>query len=262
MPFNAYEFAAEIDRTNSLAHQANFEMRVMIPPALLQDPDLNAQMTALGIDAQKGRDLSVRIDSMEFPGRSITNTPYRDYGLVRNIAFESNMIPITSSVLLSSNFRERMFFNLWQDMIVGNYRFKSIGEFNTASKQFNIGYFNDYAAQVDIIQYDQGGHKTYECKLIDAYPQLVAPLSASWAADDYHRMNVTWVYRYFEDKVHAPHGVSQRVEQRMGNWLSTSGIGAGLAVGAGVAAHKFSPKVQKLAAGGIAVASQIFGLFR
>ncbi len=264
MAFRPNEFSSSLGKSGSLARQSHFDVVVNLPPGVRDNVDALLEFQEIGVFSGVGGDLTFKVDSTEFPGRSITNTPYRDYGLVRNMAFDSNVIPITMSVMCSPDFRERVFFEIWQDIIVGNYRKKSLGEHNIASKMFNIGYFKDYVTTITINQYDEEQNKSYECQLIDAYPQLVAPLSASWASDDHHRMNITWSYRHYTDRSipHPQHGRVHPSAQMTGNWLNTTGLGAGLATGAGVLAHKFSPKVQKLAAGGIALAPQIFGIFR
>lgn len=232
MPFNINNFSAVIANNGKIARSSHFEMTIA-PPRLLRIDGTAASVIDLGsvqrsLEQAKRKDkfnklpwgldniiptakrvynslsnengLTFRIDSAEFPGRSILNIPYTDYGLPRKMAIGSNVVESSFSVICSEDLRERILFETWQDMIAGTYRepnaIREKGE-----DRYGIGYYSDYISDAAVItQFNESGIPTYRCTLKECYPQLVSPLSLSWAADEIHRMTVVMTYRHFQDE--------------------------------------------------------------
>ncbi len=106
---------------------------------------------------------------------------------------------------------------------------------------------------VEIFQYDEIGDPTFGCKLIDAYPQFISPLAASWASQEVHRANVTWTYKYYEDFILKPGHSDATIER--GNFFNPSGIGAGIST---IASHVLG-KLGQRATTAIGAASSVAG---
>jgi hypothetical protein len=63
---------------------------------------------------------------------------------------------------------------------------------------FNFKYKDEYARDMRITQYDLKKNISYQVGLKNAYPIAVNPLSLDWGSDGYHKLNVTFVYDYWE----------------------------------------------------------------
>lgn len=123
--FNLTEFASEMGKTG-FARPAYF-MVVIIPPT---------KIGMQGISAS----LPLRIESAELPGRSMLSTDQTYYGPMRKIPYRFNATPITLSVILSEDYREREFFQRWQDLILGGSRLSG----TNPDSMFDVGYYDDY----------------------------------------------------------------------------------------------------------------------
>lgn len=255
MTFKINEFISSVNRTEGLAKSSYFGVVINLPAKLINDKRLSDLQN---ID---GRHIALRVDSMEFPGRSTTNVPYRDYGMIRKIAYETNVVEVSMTVLLSQDFREKVFFELWQDLTSGNYRTNTQSADTTATENFSVGYYDDYVTNIGIVQYDEQGDPTYECTLIEAYPQLISPLSANWGNNDLHKLNIVWAYRFFSDRV-LKSGYSAATINR-GDWFKTSGVYAAGSVVAGSIIGSLGQRASTAIVGGISAAGLLrqSGLF-
>lgn len=178
MPFDVSAFIAVIGE-KSVAPTSAFE--VMISGPVVSDT--------------YGGDLTMRCDSVVFPGRSLTTTAFSSYGVARDIVTSQQLSKITCTFICSEDFSEKNFFQRWQDMACGNSRRQS----GYGEGMFDLGYYDTYIGTVDIIQYSPTGEETYTCKLLEAYPVEIGALPASWDNDGIHRLQVTFQYYIFRD---------------------------------------------------------------
>lgn len=141
-------------------------------------------------------DLRARIDTINIPGRTIQSFEYKSYGPAYKIGYNDLYGDCQINIMLSPNFREKQFFQRWQDLIVG------FGRSSTNFEQpgaFDIGYYHDYIGTVDIFQYNKLGQRVYSCALVDAWPISITDLPADWSTDGIHRLGVSFCYRLFND---------------------------------------------------------------
>jgi len=213
MTFDVHKFINQVSKTNGMAKSSHY-MAVITPPSKVDAVDL-----AVGAE-----DLAFRVESVEWPGRAVNNVTYRDIGPVRRIAFDSNYVEMTMSVLLSSDFREKVFFERWQDLAIGNSRTKDVGPNNPSSVAYATGYYSDYIGTITLYQYDEAGEITYTTDLLEAYPQLVSPVAASWSDTDFQKANITVAFHRWKDRVIEP-GKTIDTKLRTGSWFRTSGAG-------------------------------------
>ena len=108
MSFKPQEFLSEINRTGGVALASDFKVRI-VPPTIMIDKGLHNQ-------------LEFRIDSIDLPARTVTSTPYTLYGAPQHIGHTLNYQPVSMTVILSPDMRERDFFLAWQDLIGGDHR--------------------------------------------------------------------------------------------------------------------------------------------
>lgn len=168
MPFSVDDFKARID--GHLAHPAYF--RVLFSGAI--------------VSAEPSRNLAFLCNQAQLPGRAFATMEYTTHGPIRKVPYQN----IYDDVVLSFYVREDMgvkeLFQEWQNFICDN---------NTDSE---FSYFDDYVTDIIIEQYDSTGQSTYACRLIDAYPLMVAPVQMDWAdKDSFMNLQVTFAYRYW-----------------------------------------------------------------
>lgn len=112
MPFNIQEFSSEVGRRN-VARVPHFMVGINGPiPSPVE--------------------MRLRIETVSFPGRQINSFEYRSYGPPYKIGYAEQYGEVSMSILLSPNFQEKLFFQRWQDLIVG------MGRGATSEKPRNI----------------------------------------------------------------------------------------------------------------------------
>jgi hypothetical protein len=232
MSFKPDEFKSEIGKAGGLALASDF--RVLVTP-----PD--------GMEYQDTDALSFRIDGIDFPARSVTEINYPIYGAPYKIGGTLNYIPITLSILMSPDMRERDFFLEWQDLIGGSHRkAKQNSSIDDVQKQFNIGFYDEYVSGqgITIEQFDRGKPDipVYSATLMECYPSLVGASTMSWQTPDVLRQSVTISYRYFTDEFIGRPDVANVSADSLFTRLNKSGAGALINMGVGRLAEKAGPK--------------------
>lgn len=172
MPFDVNEFKAKLDG-QLLANPAFF--RVLFTGSVVRSSEASL--------------LAVLCNQAQLPGRSFSTNEYTTHGPIRKVPYQN----IFDDVVLSLYCREDMgsfkIFQEWQNYIVD------------ASAANEFSYFDDYTSDVIIEQYDSTGKVTYACKLVDAYPVMVAPIQLDWGnKDSFSNMQITMAYRYWKQE--------------------------------------------------------------
>ena len=166
-------FLAELNK-NGAALPSRYE--VLIIPHKLH-PDRNF-----------ARDVSMRVESIEMPGRAVnTSLDANRYGIapqiVDGITF-GGIINLT--VQTSRDLRERVFFQSWQEL-----------SWNTAT--WNVGYYEDYIGTIEIYLLDINNIRQYGVKINECYPKEVTAVSLSYTqATDIIKTSITMQYKYWE----------------------------------------------------------------
>ena len=174
--FNVNKF---ISKTNAsgLARASRFKVKFKTP----------ANLT--GIINMEGVELMC--DAAEFPGRTFNTNDSRIYGSTFKTPNASIFNEVNFTILCDQNLTEKFIFDMWM-----NYINPSSGLKEAA---FDFEYRDNYTQEVEIIQYSDTGHQTYICKLMEAYPTIVAPITTDWSNDQYHKVQVTMCYRYWTE---------------------------------------------------------------
>jgi hypothetical protein len=191
MPFNVSTFNSEIAQSG-IAHTGFFEARILKAPLIL------APMMRNG--------MAFRIESVNLPGRTLQTLDQNYHGPVRRIPYRFSHQPVTFTVILSRDMREREAFMKWQDHFIGHSRTNYNAVFDSP---FDSLYYDDAWGEVDIVQYSHAitdgvkGTKgegkyveTYNIKLREAYPSNVNDIQMSWGDEGYGKLQVEMTYRY------------------------------------------------------------------
>jgi hypothetical protein len=179
MAFNINEFLAYLD-DGGVAKTSHFQVQIFAP-----EGDIN-QM----------RDMMYRADSVTMPGRSIGSTEHSFYGPTRKYGNDSLFKEVEITFILSEDLNEKLFFEEWQDLVVGPYR---TGD--TSDSAYDIGFYEDYVGSIIIRHFNDSGDMTFSKKLIEAYPIAVGDLERDWEnGAQIMRLSVTFTYRFFLDE--------------------------------------------------------------
>ena len=242
MSFKPENFAAKLNKSG-VARASHFDVAIVLPNSL-QGLTGGRPVTNVVKEVRKNLnddpivgpdDLTLRCDSVDFPGRSIQTSDYNtDYGPIRRIGHRSIYGDVTATFVLSEDLREKLLFETWQDLVVGTHR--------TGGEHYAINYYDDYVSpDITITQYDTAGQPRYKAQLIEAWPYIVNTLQGSWASDQVHHVTVSFAYRFYKSERNIAIKDST-AQTRTGNFLLRSGIAQGGSTVLGVAAGKAGSK--------------------
>jgi len=128
--------------------------------------------------------LTFKCEQAEFPGREFVTSDARIYGPSYKSPYMSSYGDVNLTLLCDSSLSQKQLFETWMSSINTPY-------------SFDFNYRDSYVADVTIEQYNEINKQTYTCTLREAYPVSVTPLSANWADDNVHKLQVTLTYRYW-----------------------------------------------------------------
>jgi len=147
---------------------------------------------ALSSYASTGRQLTFRCDNAMLPGRNIAIMDKKiGAAPVEKFPYHSSYNDVVLDFIVNGNMGERVFFDAWLDLV-------------NPSTDFNFNYKASYAVDILITQYDLTGNKTYQTKLIDAYPVTVNQMDLAWNSEDVHRVTVDFAYTYWTNNAVNP----------------------------------------------------------
>ena len=192
------EILAETHSTDGLAKNNRWEL-VITPPSGGQSkfgPIMGAN-TGEGVTRKVG----IMCESFAFPGRNLLSSPdVNTYGPEREVVNGYSFGDISSTFRLSSDQKEKQFFDTWQRLA-----------YNT--EDFSIGYYYDYVGEIRLYKLDEKDRRRYGIKLLECFPKTVDQMETTQGPGDLQRVNVTWAYRYWlslADEADAPKPLSDR----------------------------------------------------
>ena len=178
--------------TDGVAKQTRYEV-ILIPPTGARGTNTTpsnafaSQMSDLTGDGT-ARATSLKCDQISMPGRNIDTAPDNNiYGPVREIAQGWSFADITAQFQLSSDLKERRFFETWQRL-----------SFNPDT--WNMGYYDDYTGTIQIFQLDEQDNRRYGVELIECFPKTVGELTYDYSAvNTQQKVQITFSYRYWKN---------------------------------------------------------------
>ena len=133
------------------------------------------------------REISLRCESVQLPGRNLsTGTDSNIYGPTREVvegvtyAEDLNMV-----FQASSGLDERVFFENWQRQA-----------FN--EQTWNIGYYKDYVADIDIYLLDKQDQRRYGLRVTEAFPKTITATDLNYGTNnEIIKTSVSFSFRYW-----------------------------------------------------------------
>ncbi len=142
MPFTINEFTSELNK-HGVAKASDFSVIITAPPAVTN-----------GAEAW----LPLRIEAVNIPSRTLMTIEQRYHGPTRFMPYSFIHTPVSITVLLSEDMRERDFFMRWQDLAVtkdgmGTPRTSSVPD--PSGGRYDSNYYDDAVkpGKIEIQQY-------------------------------------------------------------------------------------------------------------
>ena len=197
------EFMADMRVNDGYARPSRYEV-ILYPPATASASGKGDEAVKLN-DPKLLRRTSMRCSNISFPGRSLDTTSDTNiYGPTRQIVQGFSYEPITASFQMSSDLREKQFFEAWQKKSYDN-------------ETWSTGYYEDYIGSVEIYQLDESSKKRYGVRLVEAFPRNFSAQTLDYTpSNDIQLLNVEFSYRYWldigtEGKDGSKKGLSDRI---------------------------------------------------
>lgn len=151
-----------------LARPNRFDVNIPIPIGLLPY-------------RQIGRTLRMRCENAELPGRSISTTSMKIYGVEEKFPYQTTYNDISLTFIVSDDMAEKKFFDAWLNWI-------------NPTINYNLKYKADYAIPLTVNQYDVKNELSYSVTMLDTFPIAVNQLDLDWSSDGHHKLTVTFAY--------------------------------------------------------------------
>jgi len=181
-------------RDGGYARTNRFEIMIVPPSGVRGTGSRNTANPYVAVFNTLSGDGSLRntifnCESFAIPGKNLVSAPDTNlYGPEREVVSSMTFGEITSTFYLSSDLREKRFFDAWQSLAT-----------SSEAGGFALGYYNDYVGKIEIFQLDEKDNRTYGCELLECFPKTVADLSVNQSTStDIQKLSVTWTYRYWK----------------------------------------------------------------
>ena len=204
------EILAEFRSDDGFALPSRYEVVILPPQGTRGRPkgalsNVFSQVMQENTGEGTTRKTGLQCESIEFPGRTLDTAPDSNiYGPTREIVQGYSYAEITGSFRMSSDYREKKFFETWQRLAYN-------------PQTWSMGYYDDYSGALEIHQLDQQDRRRYGVQLIECFPKNIAAQSLSaQQATDVQKISVTFSYRYWKnltDEADLPKPLLDRIEE-------------------------------------------------
>ena len=173
---------------NGYAVPNRFEA-IIIPPSSIAKNSSKTEFSfwPLPQSSSTARDVSLRVESVLLPGRNLATLDDTNiYGPTREIVNGVTYADeIKISFQASSDLGERRFFEEWQKLAF-------------SEKTWNVGYYNDYIAQIDLYLLDREDNRRFGVKLWECFPKTIEGTDLNQGANNEIMKNtVSFSFRYW-----------------------------------------------------------------
>lgn len=127
-------------------------------------------------------------DQVQLPGLTMSTTPIRTFGEVREMPYEKLYDNITMSFYVDKEMKVKLFFDEWINGIQ-----------NPWTRTF--AYYEQYTTDIKVIAYDVANNSRYLVTLYEAYPKVITPVQMDYASKDIMRIQVTMQYKYWKTEM-------------------------------------------------------------
>jgi len=189
------EFKASFN--TDLARPSRFDVNVPVPIGLV-------------FNRSVGRTLQMRCESTELPGRSISTTSMKIYGVEEKYPYQTVYGDQSLTFIVGDDMAEKKFFDSWLNWI-------------NPTINYNLKYKADYAVPLTINQYNLKNELSYSCTLLDAFPIAMNQMDLDWSSDGHHKLTITFSYTSWRNNTVEALGM-ELLESTIANSLFASQI--------------------------------------
>lgn len=177
MPLNLADFLAELRHHGTHPHN-RFIVNIVPPPKL----DVNLSE----------RQWSLRAAYAQFPGRTLmTKDDILRYGFgqIDKVAHNTLYDNVPVSFVIDNQYDLGRDFHQWIDII------QNSDQSSSEHTKYLIEYKDNYATEIEIVQYNAHNDRTISCVLHDAFPTNVGETQLGWDQNDsFTVLPVTFAY--------------------------------------------------------------------
>jgi hypothetical protein len=201
MPFNVADFNSSIAKSG-VASTSHFEAMILGGPGSYTS---GGGMSTTNVLSYFGLEegMRFRIESLNMPGRNLTTLDQNYHGPTRAMPYRFTQQPVSMTVILSRDMREREIFMRWQDYFVGHYRANP--NRNVMKGQFDTKYYQGGIGTIKILQYSipldekvksnndtSGNNYTLQTEILleEAFPMSVHDIAMAWGDEGYGKLQV------------------------------------------------------------------------
>jgi len=131
-----------------------------------------------------GKDVSLLCDSVNLPGLTNSTTDIRIFGENREVPYMPLYPNMELSFISDRDMKVKQYFEQWSNTVV-----------NRMTR--NVGYYSDYAKQLDIIITDKENKAVYCARVFEAYPKSIQDITFGFENKDIVRVHVTLAFKYW-----------------------------------------------------------------
>ena len=175
MPFNVEDFTGQI-ASLGLASPNKFEVDVYFPTGTSE------------------KSLNLMCENASIAGRTVQSMLDIQYGVRREIAYGApQYTPLSLTFLCTEGMKQKTMLDKWNNSIV---------DATTATKPFNVAYYDDYKGSVKVKKLDKAGNQVLEVEYLDAWPKTVSQVDLSHATTNATlRVTCEFSYSYWKTKI-------------------------------------------------------------
>jgi hypothetical protein len=186
------EFLADIN-SKSYSKASHFDVRFQLPRALTSGAGQG------GSALITNRDIAIRCESADLPGRQLVTIDNKVYGPIYKTAYQSLFTDLNLTFLETKDMDFRYAFERWMEYI------------HPTLGSNDVEYYDSYTVPMTITQYDIVGDmdirryrgklvgtkykKTLTYNIYEAFPVNINQLTGSWSDDGFHKLQVSFAYR-------------------------------------------------------------------
>ena len=180
------DFISGFHSDDGYAQPNRYEVVIVAPPKIGATNENYLSGVERLSDLQR---INLRAQSITMPGRAMSTTEDTNiYGPNREIVdgvLYADEIEI--GFQSSSDLSERQFFQDWQNLM-----------FN--QKTWNMQYYTNYTAHIEIYVLDEQDNRRYGVKLWEAFPKTIGPIPLSYSQNDELLITeIGFTFRYWEN---------------------------------------------------------------
>lgn len=192
MAFDIEEFKSSMNKLGGLAKANLFAIR--ITP--------HGTHTTLAGNAEDNRTISFLAHAASIPGVSFIQQDIKTqgFGLLERRAGDAIMPNWTASFLLDNSGKVLQYFNDWSRAIYSFANLENNMQVDSQTSGYlgQVGYYENYVSDIEIIMYAPDSAKITTYKLIEAYPNQIADVTLGWRQnDEIAELQVTFMFKHW-----------------------------------------------------------------